>query len=68
MASIDLKNRAFIVTGASRGMGKAMAEALLAANARVAPLSPDTAELNATVAQLQGTFGKDRVLALDADI
>ncbi len=68
MAAIDLKNRAFIVTGASRGMGKAMAEALLAANARVAPLSPDTAELNATVAELGKTYGKDRVLALDADI
>lgn len=65
---IDLKNRAFIVTGASRGMGKAMAEALLAANARVAPLSPDTKELNATVAEMQGKFGKDRALALDADI
>ena len=68
MASIDLKNRAFIVTGASRGMGKAMAEALLAANARIAALSPDTNELNATVAELQGTFGKDRAMALDADI
>ena len=65
---IDLKNRAFIVTGASRGMGKAMAEALLAANARVAPLSPDTAELNATVAELAKVYGKDRVVALDADI
>lgn len=68
MASIDLKNRVFIVTGASRGMGKAMTEALLAANARVAALSPDTAELNAAVAEFAKVFGKDRAMALDADI
>jgi NAD(P)-dependent dehydrogenase (short-subunit alcohol dehydrogenase family) len=68
MASIDLKNKAVIVTGASRGMGRAMAEAILAAGGRVAALSPDTAELNATVAALGGAFGNERVAALDADI
>ncbi|MGE5538318.1 MAG: SDR family NAD(P)-dependent oxidoreductase [Gemmatimonas sp.] len=68
MPSIDLKNRVFIVTGGSRGMGRAMTEALLAANARVAALSPDTAELNATVDALRKQSGKDRVLGIDADI
>src|SRR5690348_16372279 len=68
MAAIDLKNRAFIVTGASRGMGKAMAEAVLAAGGRVAALSPDTAELNAAVAEFGKAFGKGRAIAIDADI
>lgn len=68
MAAIDLKNRAFIVTGASRGMGKAMAEAVLAAGGRVAALSPDTAELNAAVAEFGTAFGKGRAIAVDADI
>jgi NAD(P)-dependent dehydrogenase (short-subunit alcohol dehydrogenase family) len=68
MASIDLKNRAFIVTGASRGMGRAMAESLLTSGARIAALSPDTAELNATVEALRKQSGKDRVTAIDADI
>ena len=68
MAAIDLKNRAFIVTGASRGMGKAMAEAVLAAGGRVAALSPDTAELNAAVAEFGKAFGKGRAIAVDADI
>lgn len=68
MASIDLKNRVFIVTGGSRGMGRAMSEAILGAGGCVAALSPDTAELNATVAELAKAHGKDKVAALDADI
>lgn len=68
MASIDLKNRAFIVTGGSRGMGRAMTEAILAAGGRVAALSPDTAELTTTVNDLANAYGKEKVTALDADI
>ncbi|MEE9194933.1 MAG: SDR family NAD(P)-dependent oxidoreductase, partial [Alphaproteobacteria bacterium] len=41
MSDINLDGRAIIVTGGSRGMGREMADALLAAGASVAVLSPE---------------------------
>jgi 3-oxoacyl-[acyl-carrier protein] reductase len=68
MTDISLDGRAVIVTGASRGMGREMADALLAAGARVGILSPETDELNATAAELGAAHGADRVVALPYDI
>lgn len=68
MADIDLQGRAVIVTGASRGMGRAMADALLTAGAGVGILSPEAEELEATAAELGAAHGSDRVVALPYDI
>jgi 3-oxoacyl-[acyl-carrier protein] reductase len=68
MSDISLDGRAIIVTGASRGMGREMADALLEAGASVAVLSPEADELEATAAELGGAHGADRVIALVSDI
>ncbi len=68
MTEIALNDRPVIVTGASRGMGREMADALLAAGARVGLVSPEKEELQATAEALAGTHGRDRVLALVCDI
>jgi len=68
MSDISLDGRAIIVTGASRGMGREMADALLEAGARVAVLSPEADELAATAADLGAAHGADRVIALVSDI
>ncbi len=68
MPDIDLGDRAIIVTGGSRGMGREMADALLAAGASVAVLSPEAGELEATALELGAAHGGGRVIALASDI
>jgi 3-oxoacyl-[acyl-carrier protein] reductase len=68
MSDINLDGRTIIVTGASRGMGREMADALLAAGASVAILSPEAEELRATAQALGKTHGAGRVIALTSDI
>ncbi len=68
MFSINLDGRAIIVTGASRGMGREMADALLEAGASVAILSPEAEELQATTEALGKTHGADRIISLVSDI
>lgn len=65
---IRLDGRAIIVTGASRGMGREMADALLAAGASVTVLSPEAEELRAAAEALAGAHGEDRVIAHVGDI
>ena len=45
MAKIDLTGKVAIVTGASRGMGREMADAIIEAGGKAGLLSPDVAEL-----------------------
>ena len=68
MSDINLDGRAIIVTGASRGMGREMADALLGAGASVAILSPEAEELQATNEALGAAHGAGRVIALTSDI
>jgi 3-oxoacyl-[acyl-carrier protein] reductase len=51
---LGLKERVYIVTGASRGLGRAAAEALVAEDARVVVTSRSTAGVEAAVASLGG--------------
>lgn len=62
MTRMSLDDRVYIVSGASRGMGREMAHALLQADGRVTITSPDRDELDATAAEFRRDFGNHRVL------
>lgn len=60
-----LKGRTALVTGASRGLGKAMALALAEAGARVALVSRDESRLTEVAAQIRAAGGTADVFAAD---
>lgn len=66
--AIDLKGRVAVVTGASRGLGRAMAMALAEAKARVVLVARESEDLRAAAADIAARVGADRVLAIAADI
>jgi 3-oxoacyl-[acyl-carrier protein] reductase len=68
MSDIDLTGKVAIVTGASRGMGREMADAIIEAGGRAGLLSPDVDELKKTVADINAARGAGRALALPYDI
>lgn len=68
MQNIQLDGRVIVVTGASRGLGRAMANALAAAGARVALASPETELLRETAADIETRYGEGHALAVPTDI
>ncbi len=60
-----LEGRVSLVTGASRGIGLAIARALAAAGAHVVLAARDTGKLAEAVSQIQAGGGKAEALALD---
>jgi 3-oxoacyl-[acyl-carrier protein] reductase len=62
---LGLTDRVYVVTGASKGLGRAGAAALLADGARVALCARDEKTLNATAAELDAG---DRVMAIAGDL
>ncbi len=68
MSSIDLTGKVAIVTGASRGMGREMADAIIAAGGRAGLLSPDVAELKQAVAEINKARGAGKAIALPYSI
>jgi NAD(P)-dependent dehydrogenase (short-subunit alcohol dehydrogenase family) len=54
MNKIDLNNRAAIVTGGARGIGRAIAERLLASGAKVSLWDVDAATLATAARELAG--------------
>ena len=63
---LELKGKRALVTGGSRGIGKAVARALAREGADVALLARDRQRLAATAAELSAAFG-GRVVAVVAD-
>lgn len=65
MADYDIKGKTFIVTGASRGIGSAVAKVLLEAGANVVGCSSSgPGEMKSLTAE----FGDDRILPLTIDL
>ena len=64
----DLTGRLALVTGSSRGIGRTLAEGLLAAGADVALNGLDQDRLDGTRAALADRFGAERVHALAFDV
>ena len=65
---LQLKNRVVLIAGASRGIGVAIAEALLAEGAKVALTARGAAGLGETRSRLATMYGADRVWALAGDM
>jgi 3-oxoacyl-[acyl-carrier protein] reductase len=62
---VDLQGQVAIVTGASRGLGKAMAEALASCGARVACVARDSAKLAQTVQAIESDGGHAEAFVCD---
>jgi len=68
-SDLSLKDRVVVVTGGTRGLGKEMALALLAAGARVAITGSEiTPAMDATLAEGRALAGEDRMFAVAADV
>jgi NAD(P)-dependent dehydrogenase (short-subunit alcohol dehydrogenase family) len=65
---IDLNGTVAVVTGANRGLGRAMALALASAGARVVLASPEAEALAEVADAIAARYGKGRALALATDI
>jgi 3-oxoacyl-[acyl-carrier protein] reductase len=65
---VKLQGRTALVTGASQGFGRAVAEAFLAEGADVALCARDAVALEATAAGLRAAHAQRRVHALRADV
>lgn len=68
MDAFDLKGRVVIVTGGSRGLGRAMAWGLLAHGAKLAMAGQDPARIAKTAGEAEAEFGKSNVLGRRCDV
>ena len=60
-----LENKAALITGAGRGLGRALAVELARAGARLALVARNTDELDETVAQVRALGGEAHAIAID---
>ena len=65
---LELKDRVVVVTGASRGLGRAMAMGLAQAGARVVLASPESKLLHDAATEIEAACGRGRAIAVSADI
>ena len=64
---LQLNNRVAFIAGSSRGIGRAIASALLAEGARIVLTGRDETSLRATEAELTSPATQDRILAVRGD-
>ena len=65
MSEIQLNNKIALITGASRGLGRAMAVALAAAGARIALVGRDAAKLEETAELIRAAGGDAQAFRAD---
>lgn len=68
MESFDLTGKVAIITGSSRGIGRAIAEAYAAVGARVVISSRKQQACEDVAASINTTYGDERAIALAASI
>ncbi len=66
--NLELDGRVYVLTGASRGLGFATAQCLVADGARVIVSSRDTARVDAAVGALNTQAGEERAAGISADL
>jgi NAD(P)-dependent dehydrogenase (short-subunit alcohol dehydrogenase family) len=66
--NLELNDQHIVITGGSKGIGLACAQAFLEEGARVSLVSRDTAHLNAARAQLQTHWPAERIHTVAADL
>jgi 3-oxoacyl-[acyl-carrier protein] reductase len=64
---VNLKGKSIVITGASRGIGKAIAEKLAAHGASLALAARTPATLDATVKHIKDKYGVD-VIGISTDV
>lgn len=65
---LDLSGQVVLVTGGTRGIGRAVVEGMLEANARVAWCGPDPIECAQVQDELADRFGEQRTLGVVGDL
>jgi NAD(P)-dependent dehydrogenase (short-subunit alcohol dehydrogenase family) len=68
LPDIDLDGRIIILTGADRGLGRAMALALAEKGARLTLVSNDAEGVRAITREIEGIAGKGHALGVETDI
>ena len=68
LPDIDLDGRVVIMTGADRGLGRAMSLGLAKKGARLVLASPVINGLNAVAEEITAIAGPGRALAVETDI
>ena len=68
MSQFDLTGKSAIITGSSRGIGKAIAEAMAEQGARVTISSRKPGPCQAVVQQINDRHGEERAIAIPANI
>ncbi len=64
---LDLDQKKILITGASRGIGKAIAEGFLSENANVWLVARGQKELDRTILELKDKFGEEKVFGSSID-
>ena len=65
--NLDLKEKIFLVTGASKGIGRAIAKGLLQEGAKVAVLARKEFGVNKVVSEFANEFDGKRIIGLVGD-